>query len=143
NLGFIVCLDTDETGNTAYFGGITPTVSGDGRFAAFASQSSLLSYDTNGVQDVYLFDLYTFTKSIASVDSAENLANSSSAWPSLSQDGSRMSFGSSATNLDSGDTNGVLDVFLRETKVASWDNYGTPFPGTLGAPSLTMSEPPA
>jgi Tol biopolymer transport system component len=141
-LGWTVSIDIDATGHTAPYGALNPTISGDGRFAACSSYSALLPGDTNGVDDVYVVDLLTGTQSIASVDSNGIQCNGSCSWASLSQDGSRISFGSNATNLVSGDTNGGYDVFVHENCIAAWSNYGTPFPGTFGPPALTLSQLP-
>lgn len=92
-----------------------PAISGNGRFVVFVSTDpGLVPGDTNGVQDVFLRDLAQGTISRISVNSAGGEANGASFAPSISVDGRRVAFHSEATNLVPGDTNGTLDVFLRD-----------------------------
>ncbi|MSR47881.1 MAG: hypothetical protein EXS13_12610 [Planctomycetes bacterium] len=74
-----------------------------------------------------------------SVDSAGVEGDSHSSTPAISADGQIVVFHSDATNLVSGDTNAETDIFVRDScaTVATWSNYGTGFPGTLGIPGLT------
>jgi hypothetical protein len=49
-----------------------------------------------------------------SVDSSGAQANGGSQWPDISSDGRFIAFGSAASNLVSGDTNAVDDIFVRD-----------------------------
>jgi hypothetical protein len=49
-----------------------------------------------------------------SLDSGGAEGNAPSEWPSISSDGRFVTFTSSSTNLVAGDTNGFMDVFLRD-----------------------------
>jgi hypothetical protein len=57
----------------------------------------------------------TPTVTIASIGLDGNSADGSSISPAVSADGRYVTFISSATNLVSGDTNGLADVFVRDT----------------------------
>lgn len=93
----------------------SPRISGNGRYVVFVSTDpNLVPGDTNGVQDVFVRDLVQGTISRVSVNSAGGEANGASDSPSISVDGRRVAFHSEATNLVPGDTNGALDVFLRD-----------------------------
>jgi hypothetical protein len=98
----------DEWSN---FGGLV--ISADGRFVAFTSNvTNLVSGDTNGAEDAFVHDLQTGTTRRVSISSSGGQANGSSGSSDISGDGHLVLFGSSATNLISGDTNHVSDLFL-------------------------------
>jgi len=118
-------------------------VSDDGRFVAFFSPaSSLVSGDTNGVSDVFIHDRTTGVTTRRSVDPFGAEANGESEIVTMSADGQVVSFSSSATNLVGNDTNGVMDAFVRDERMASWSNYDSGLAGTTGVPALTASANP-
>jgi Tol biopolymer transport system component len=99
-----------------------PTVSNNGRFVLFASDATnLVTGDTNGVTDVFFRDTCFSTLGCtpstvrASVSSSGTEGNGPSTNPMMSKDGRFIVFVSDADNLVSGDTNGVRDVFVRDT----------------------------
>lgn len=95
----------------------SPALSLDGLSIAYSSDATnLVSGDTNGVADVFVRTLSTRKVVRASVSSSGAQANGASYSPSLSVDGRFVAFVSTATNLVSGDANGVADVFLRDLK---------------------------
>lgn len=92
-----------------------PAISGDGRLVAFCSGAAdLVPGDTNGVGDVLVKDLQTGAVELISIASDGSQANALCFDPSLSSDGRWVTFRSEATNLVGGDTNGKLDVFVRD-----------------------------
>ncbi|MBK8180911.1 MAG: hypothetical protein IPK67_18860 [Planctomycetes bacterium] len=96
--------------------GLGPTLSVDGRYLMFYSDSPLLvAGDSNGRADVFLRDRLTATNKRLSLTHAGLEANNSSGCVgmALSGDGQRVAFESLATNLNPPDLNGVNDVFLR------------------------------
>ena len=95
---------------------ITP----DGRYVVFASDASnLVSGDTNGVTDVFIRDRQSGTTERVSVDSAGIQGNGESHFPMVTPDGRFVAFYSSASNLVPGDTNGVVDVFVRDRRLGT------------------------
>src|SRR5439155_853313 len=99
-------------GNTDSFG---PSISADGRYVAFDSvASNLVNGDTNGCKDVFVRDRQSGTTERVSVDSLGVQGNYHSQSPSISADGRYVAFTSIASNLVSGDTNGLYDVFMRD-----------------------------
>jgi len=87
-----------------------PSISADGRYVAFSSRASnLVSGDTNGTSDIFVYDLQT--NSIQRAPAGVNGTLYSYA-PSISADGRYVAFESSATNLVSGDTNDKSDIFV-------------------------------
>ena len=90
------------------------TLSDDGRYVAFTSAATnLVTGDSNGFSDVFVFDRDTLTTTLVSVDSAGGPSNeaSDSAW--ISGNGQHVAFASHASDLVAGDTNGASDVFVR------------------------------
>lgn len=91
-----------------------PDISANGRFVAFSSAASnLVPNDTNGHIDVFIRDLTTRATVRASVSGPGGGPDGDSTSPAMSADGSTVAFASKATNLVTGDTNGVADVFVR------------------------------
>lgn len=111
-------LSHDPMGGEANGNSEFPWISASGRFVSFRSDAgNLVSGDTNGVADVFVYDLNTDSIERVSVDSMGNEANGGSIYdgiPVLSDDGSFVVFQSSATNLVAGDTNGVADIFVHD-----------------------------
>lgn len=89
-------------------------VSRDGRYVVFTSATALVPGDTNQASDVYLWDRMTSTHERISVAIGGGLADGPSERPSISADGRYVAFASAATNLVAGDTNGTVDVFVRD-----------------------------
>lgn len=88
-------------------------ISADGRYVVFTTAASdFVSGDTNGVYDIFVRDRKLSTTTLLSKSNSGALANAQARWPSISCDGSYVTFVSGATNLVSGDTNGFSDVFL-------------------------------
>ena len=69
--------------------------------------------DTNGVSDVYLYDVLAQTNLLVSQnDTGTGAGNDVSDSPTISPDGRFVAFRSFASNLVPGDNNGVPDIFL-------------------------------
>jgi len=92
-----------------------PYVSSDGRYIVFESTASnLVSADTNAFRDIFVRDRVSGVTEMGSV-STDGLQADADCWiPSISDDGSRLVFNSTASNLVVGDTNDVSDIFLRD-----------------------------
>ena len=104
----------DRSGN----GSNAPSISANGRFVAFHSRASnLVRGDTNRVFDIFVHDRKTKQTRRLSVSSRGQQANAESFGPpSISPDGRYVAFGSLASNLVSGDTNDVTDVFVSDRR---------------------------
>ena len=89
--------------------------SADGSVVAFASNATnLVPGDTNGVFDVFTFEVASGQMTRVSVAADGTEASAPSQDVALSADGSVVAFVSAATNLVPGDTNGHKDVFVRD-----------------------------
>jgi uncharacterized repeat protein (TIGR01451 family) len=94
---------------------ISPSLSADGTRVAFASASTnLVSTDTDMTSDIFVKDLTTGIVTLASVDALGNKGNGDSSDASISADGMRVAFSSSATNLDPADTESDADVYVKD-----------------------------
>ncbi|HVS11165.1 MAG TPA: hypothetical protein VMS76_14945 [Planctomycetota bacterium] len=92
-----------------------PSVSADGRLVAFSSYASnLVDGDTNGAVDVFVHDRQTGKTTRVSVSSSGAQGDAGSGLPSISADGRYVAFQSAASNLVSGDSNGITDVFTHD-----------------------------
>jgi Tol biopolymer transport system component len=124
-------------------GGFSPTISGDGRFVAFASDDALLvPGDTNGVTDVFLRERATGAIERLSVSGAGVQGDAASRAPALDFAGRLIAFGSFAANLVPGDTNNSEDVFVRDrvtgtTERASVSGAGAQGNSASSAPVLS------
>jgi Tol biopolymer transport system component len=92
-----------------------PSISRDGRYVAFFSEATnLVNGDTNGKSDIFVRDVVAGSTRRVSVTASGGQANGDSAFPSISDNGQQVAFGSAASNLVSGDGNGVHDIFVRD-----------------------------
>jgi hypothetical protein len=108
-------VSVDSSGAQANGGSDHPSISADGQVVTFDSWASNLVFgDTNGLSDIFVHDRVTGITERMSVDSSGAEANSESWPPSISADGQVVAFGSGASNLVAGDTNGWFDVFVHE-----------------------------
>jgi Tol biopolymer transport system component len=108
-------VSVDSSGAQANGGSDHPSISADGQVVTFDSWASNLVFgDTNGWSDIFVHDRVTGITERMSVDSSGAEANSESWPPSISADGQVVAFGSNASNLVAGDTNGWFDVFVHE-----------------------------
>ena len=96
----------------------TPSISGNGRFVAFASEApNLVGGDNNGSVDVFVRDRQTGkTKRVSVKSNGAEAHGGDSFAPSISADGRFVAFQSDATNLVSGDNNGHTDIFVHDRK---------------------------
>ncbi|MGB1251015.1 MAG: hypothetical protein ACPG8W_10405 [Candidatus Promineifilaceae bacterium] len=91
-----------------------PMISPNGTHIVFRSRASnLVSGDTNGVNDVFMYDVATELVTRVSVSANGAQGNLGSKDPAVCNDGEYISFGSDATNIVAGDTNNTRDIFIR------------------------------
>ncbi len=131
----LVSIPTDGGGSSGAGADGRVSISGDGRFVAFASfNNDLVDGDTNlcggdpiTCMDVFVRDRALGTTERVSVGPDGLQADGNSRFPVVSDDGRFVAFASSATNLlgTGGDTNEIEDVFVHDRCVAN----GTPVDG--------------
>ena len=122
-----------------------PSLSATGRFVAFVSSATnLVPGDTNGFVDVFVRDRVTRSTTLVSVASDGTQADGDSFLPTVSGDGRYVAFGSFASNLVPGDTNGESDVFVRDrwagtTRLISMSSVGEQGNRLSGDPEISLN----
>lgn len=114
-----------------------PDITADGRLVVFDSSSSnLVADDTNNqcalasgtnvnCVDVFLKDIETGVITRVSTSAANGQGNRESSEPVISDDGRFVAFKSGADNLVPGDTNGMTDIFVKDTQSGSVQRAST------------------
>ena len=126
-----------------------PSISSDGRFVTFVSNSTNLVTGVSG-QQIYLRDVQTGVTSLVSKDNLGNQASggSATASPSISSAGRFVAYVSDATNLVTGTTGQQVYLYDSQTTIAfpngqttliSKDNHLTPLPGDGASSSPSIS----
>ncbi len=106
---------------------VTPSISADGRFVAFASVShDLVPNIGNGVSQIYVRDRLLGRTELISAASSGEQANSGCEGISMSSDGRYVAFLSHANNLDGGDAG----VFVRDRLLGTTSRIGETFFGS-------------
>lgn len=119
-IGQTTTLVSKTTAGAQIFRGqaLAPTISDDGRFVAFhSSTDDLVPNDTNGQTDIFVHDRQTGVMERVSLTStgAQSFGGpQGSAVASISADGRYVAFESVADNLVPNDTNGRVDIFVRD-----------------------------
>jgi Tol biopolymer transport system component len=117
-------------------------ISGNGQFVVFESDATnLVANDNNGVTDIFVRDLTAGTTTRVSIPSDSTQANGASfafGTTTISDDGRYVVFESSASNLVAGDTNGVPDVFVRDT--VGNTTHRLSITSAAGQPATTSAE---
>ena len=108
------------------------TISADGTKIVYFSAANIVAGDTNGVYDVFVYDVTTGTTALVSKSAGGGPANSYSTGGPISADGSRIAFESHASDIVSADTNGAWDVFVYDF---STDTTTLVSEGTGGGPA--------
>jgi Tol biopolymer transport system component len=139
-------VSTDSTGAQAAAASYNPALSADGRYVAFESAAAnLVDGDTNGYGDIFVKDLTSGATRLVTSSSASVQANGTSSAPVVSADGRYVTFSSYASNLIDGDTNGAMDVFVKDlttgvTRRVSTDSAGTQADGQSASPAALSAD---
>ena len=111
NTGVITRATNAEGNDESYYA----SLSADGSKVAFYSYADNLVFgDNNGTWDVFVKDMNTGALERVSTTSNGSEADEASFNPTLSADGSKVAFYSYASNLVENDTNGLVDVFVKD-----------------------------
>jgi hypothetical protein len=142
--GDITLASTSDTGVKGDSDSDLPALSADGMTVAFDSRATNFDpADTSTDHDIYVKDVVTGDIVLASASDAGVKSNDESFDLSLSADGTRVAFGSNATNLDPGDTvPDGSDIYVKELTtgditLASTSDTGQKGNGLSTRPSLS------
>ena len=115
--GDVTLVSTSTDGVKGNVSSSNPAISADGRYVAFESTATNLDpADTDGISDIYLKDLATGELTLVSISTLSGeKGNGDSQAPSILDDqGVKVAFLSSATNLDPEDTDTLNDVYVKD-----------------------------
>jgi Tol biopolymer transport system component len=89
------------------------SISSDGRYVAFDSNASnLVDNDSNGFTDIFVHERQSALIIRVSVSSTGEQVYGGSFNPSISSDGRHIAFHSGASDIVTGDSNSVTDIFM-------------------------------
>ena len=113
-------------------GGYPPSISADGRYVAFCSDSENLVPGDSIYLDVFVRDRQNQTTELISMDS-NGIPGDRPSWsPSISADGNFVAFISCSDNLVPNDNNDMCDVFVHNRMTGSTELVSVASDGTLG-----------
>jgi Tol biopolymer transport system component len=137
--GITMRVSVDSNGVEANDLSIEPAISGSGLFVAFTSAASnLVPGDTNGTWDVFVHDVVNRTTTRVSVDTNGLEAIAPSGNPAVSESGRFVAFESAAA-LVSEDTNGVVDIYVRDVLLRTTTLVSIGSAGLGNGPSMFPS----
>jgi len=123
--GEVERVSTGPGGEQANWKSEAAAISADGRYVAFSSYASNLvpgdtalcseQQNTRNCSDIFLKDLETGAVTLLSAAAAGEPGDGDSFGPSISADGRFVAFHSRAGNLVPGESNGVPDVYVKDT----------------------------
>ena len=97
-----------------------PSISADGRYVAFWSKATtLVAGDTNSAFDIFVRDRQLGRTERVSVSTGGVQGDLDSEVPWISADGRFVAFMSEAATLIGGDTNGAVDIFVRDRQLGT------------------------
>ena len=138
----LVPVSLDSNGVYGNDASATPAIDQTGRYIVFVSTNNLApGINTGGIAQIYRKDTMTGEVRIVSTDNTGLIAADGASTASvISADGRYIAFESSATNLVTGDTNGIPDVFLHDTQTTTTTRVSV---ATGGAQANGASSAPA
>lgn len=113
--GDINLASTSDAGTPGNDGSVSPDLSDDGRTLAFSSRSTNLDPDDADTNwDIYVKNLTNGDIQLASTSDSDVKGIPDSSFPSISADGTRVAFESEAFNLDPGDPDTFIDIYVKD-----------------------------
>lgn len=142
-----VLISADLQGNPALSAAFEPAMSSDGRYIVFRSATTnLVAGDNNGTFDVFWKDTNggPLERVNLGPGNVQGLGGTQTRLPSVSDDGQVIAYISNQNNLVANDTNGALDVFVRDrvagaTTRVSVDSVGTQANGLSDFPIVSAN----
>lgn len=107
-----------------------PVLSTTGQFVAFESFSDLLADDANNQPDILHKDRQSGLLQLVSATPSGDSGNAASLEPAMSGSGNVVAFRSGASDLVSGDTNGRLDIFVRDLSAGTTERVSVASDGS-------------
>jgi hypothetical protein len=121
---------------TANGNSVQPSISGDGRWIAFASDATDLAPDDhNSKRDIFVCDTASGAVELITRNFFGEQANQDSERPDISEHGRFVGFESDATNLTPNDNNGIRDAFMIEIANGQVGRISAPASDSMESPS--------
>lgn len=118
----VASLTNNTTVSSGNANSSTPSISGDGRVVAFASEATnFVLSDSNGVTDVFVRDLVANTTRAVSRIPAGAFGDAASKAPAVSGDGRFVAFETLATNLAPGGTAAYSKILVRDLAAGTFE----------------------
>lgn len=142
--GATTLIGVSSTGGLENGSSDGPTLSADGRYIAFNSNSSNLVGGGGGSQfkHVYVHDRVLGTTVLASPALGGGFGNDASDAASISANGRVVAFHSNASNLVAGDTNFLTDVFVRDLDLGITERVNLSSTGAVANSGSNVSGQP-
>jgi Tol biopolymer transport system component len=133
--GTTTAVSVDRYGAPGDAASFAAAISADGSTVAFYSDASNLGEPGSPWGDVFVHDLNTGLTELVSVAADGGPSDNNYPWmdPAISGDGRYVAYYANATNLVAGDTNGMMDVFLRDRLLGSTERISVSTRGLQGA----------
>jgi Ca2+-binding RTX toxin-like protein len=130
--GAITRMSTSSNGQQADGDSYMLNTSADGRYVLMSSTAgNLVDGDSNRWYDLFVKDLQTGQITLVNRTNSQNISNGYSYDGRISADGRKVVFISDASNLVDGDTNGMLDLFIKDLSTGDITRLGQPLSGQL------------
>ena len=128
------CISVSSAGVQGNQGSDIGSISADGRYVTFTSYAdNLVADDTNASDDVFVRDRVTGKTTRVSVSSTRAQGNNLGSFEAvISADGRYVAFRSFSDNLVTGDTNGEIDIFVRDRVTGTTKLVGVSSAGVQG-----------
>jgi Tol biopolymer transport system component len=111
----VVSIDSNGVQGNGFSGQYGIAITPDGRFVGFYSRANnLVPGDTNGAADIFVRDRLLGLTERISLATGGTQGNNNCFHLAISPDARFVAFESLSTNLVAGDTNGELDIFIRD-----------------------------
>jgi len=143
--GLTTRVSVDSAGAEGNGDSFVSSISGNGRYVAFASfATNLVPGDGNNAGDCFVHDRQTGLTTRVSVNSAGAEGNFGGFNPSISGNGRSVAFESFSSNLVPGDGNGKTDVFVHDRQTGQTTRVSVNSAGAEGndasfSPSISAS----
>lgn len=130
--GAVTRISTNSSGQQAQGDSYMHNASADGRYVLMSSTAGdLVSGDSNRWYDLFVKDRQTGQITLVNRTNSQTISNGYSYDGKISADGSKVVFITEASNLVDGDTNGMLDVFVKDLSTGEITRLGQPLSGQL------------
>ncbi len=112
--GATTLISRGMSGNAGNGSSGFPSISNDGRWIAFVSDSDdLVPGDSNGEQDVFLYDgLFETIRRVSVNESGGESSGGTVGQPAMSADGQTIAFASRASDIVAGDSETFVDIYV-------------------------------